>query len=443
MSSFPLWRRLASFGTGVGIYLGAEDLDIAVVRVRPGGAELAGVHRVTGYHERPAAEWGAEALAFLARLGAEKQAAIAVLPRHEALLRLLTLPGLNEADTENAVRFQLDTLHPFGEDEIASGWVRLNATQVAVGIAERRVLEAATTALGEAGLRLACVSFSAPILHAALRVAGAPPSTLLAAWPEPAGGDEYYGESPARPIFSAGFDLPPDRAASLVRAELRADAALDCLPGASLLPWTAPAPAGDPEQTPEPLAASSLLAQAAALAAACPHLGEPLNLLPPEQRVSTSRARYIPTLVLGVLLAITGIALLAQDTWLDRRYLAQLQGEIRKVEPAVRRVQTLDNETAELAQRIRLLDSFRAQSRDDLDTLREVNRLVPPPGWIQQLQINRDSVQVGGEAAQAEALLKVFDESPRLRGATFTMPLNRGQNGELFRLRAQREGAAQ
>jgi hypothetical protein len=438
MTSVPILRRAVSFGTGVGIRLGETTLEIAVVRVRPSGARLAGVHRVEGFRDKPAAEWGAGALAFLKAHGADRQAAIAVLARPEAILRLITLPGVNDEDTAAAVRFQLDSLHPFTEDEAAFGWQRLNHAQVAVGITEQRHIDTITALLSEAGIRLAGISFSGPVLHAALRATGAPPAALLAAWPGESEGLEFYGESPARPLYSAEFDLPPDRAAGLVRAELRIEGDPGCLSLDQLLPW-APPESGESEST----APSCLLAQAAALAAACPHLGEPLNLLPLEQRASSSRARYIPTLVLATLLAVTGGALLAQEAWLDRQYLARLQSEIRNVEPAVARVQKLDEETMALAARIRQLDDFRRQSRADLDAVKEVNRLLPPPAWIQQLQISRDSLQVAGEAAAAEGLLKQFDEAPAFRGATFTMPLNRGQNGELFRLRVQREGAAQ
>lgn len=445
MTSIPVLRRAVSFGTGVGVRFGESTLEIAVARVRPTGARLAGVHRIDGFRDKPAAEWGAAALAFLKSHGADRQAAIVVLPRPDALLRLITLPGVNDEDTAAAVRFQLDSLHPFIEDEVAFGWQRLNNSQVAVGVAEQRHIDSIAALLSEAGIRLAGISFSGPVLHAALRATGAPPSALLAAWPGESEGLEFYGESPAKPLYSAEFDLPPERAADLVRAELRAEGDLECRSLDQLLPWSIPAPgdAGDPETPADAPPPASLLAQAAALAAACPHLGEPLNLLPLAQRASSSRARYIPTLVLATLLALTGGALLAQEAWLDRQYIARLQAEIGKVEPAVARVQTLDEETTALAARIRQLDDFRRQSRADLDAVKEVNRLVPPPAWVQQLQISRDSLQVAGEAAAAEGLLKQFDESPAFRGATFTMPLNRGQNGELFRLRVQREGAAQ
>ncbi len=437
----PVWRRAASFGTGVGVRVGEQDLEVAVVRVRPTGVRPLGAHRVTAFRDRPAAEWGAELLSFLKEFGAEKQAAIAVLPRHEAILRLLSLPNLNNEDTAAAVRFQLDTLHPYGEDEVASGWTRLNQAQVAVGVAGQRVVDLYTALFSEAGLRLAGISFSGAVLHAALRVAGAPGTAVLAAWPGEDQAWEFYGESEARPLFSAGFDMPEERAAALVRAELRVGEDLECRSLEALLPW--PPPADPDAEAAEAMPAADSLAQAAALAAACPHLAEPLNLLPEAQRAVSSRARYIPTLILAVLAALTGGAVLAQETWLDRAYLARLQEEIKKVEPAVARVQALDAETAELAERIRLLDDFRRQSRADLDVLKEVNRLLPPPGWVQQLQVTRDTVQVGGEAPEAEGLLKKFDESAAFRGAAFTMPLTRSANGELFRLRTQREGAAQ
>jgi len=37
--------------------------------------------------------------------------------------------------------------------------------------------------------------------------------------------------------------------------------------------------------------------------------------------------------------------------------------------------------------------------------------------------------------------LKAFDASPLFRETEFTMPLNRGQSGETFRLRTKREAA--
>jgi hypothetical protein len=53
-------RRWLAFGTGVGIEIGPEDLNVVVVRVRPSGASVITAAVVERFRERPAAEWGTE-----------------------------------------------------------------------------------------------------------------------------------------------------------------------------------------------------------------------------------------------------------------------------------------------------------------------------------------------------------------------------------------------
>ena len=56
------------------------------------------------------------------------------------------------------------------------------------------------------------------------------------------------------------------------------------------------------------------------------------------------------------------------------------------------------------------------------------------------MQLSRDSVAVTGEAEQAAALLKVLDSSHQFRGSSFVIPIARGQNGDIFTIRATRQG---
>ena len=61
MSSLPpALRKWLSFGTGVGIEVGPQDLTVSVVRARPSGAELLDSRTIAGFRERPAVEWGRE-----------------------------------------------------------------------------------------------------------------------------------------------------------------------------------------------------------------------------------------------------------------------------------------------------------------------------------------------------------------------------------------------
>ena len=51
-------RKLLAFGSGVGIEIGAKDLEVVVARVRPSSVEVLGHLTIENYAETPAAEWG-------------------------------------------------------------------------------------------------------------------------------------------------------------------------------------------------------------------------------------------------------------------------------------------------------------------------------------------------------------------------------------------------
>ena len=63
------FRKLLAFGSGVGIEIGATDLEVAATRVRPTGIQVLGRLTLENYAQRPAAEWGAEYARFLKTAG--------------------------------------------------------------------------------------------------------------------------------------------------------------------------------------------------------------------------------------------------------------------------------------------------------------------------------------------------------------------------------------
>jgi general secretion pathway protein L len=135
-------------------------------------------------------------------------------------------------------------------------------------------------------------------------------------------------------------------------------------------------------------------------------------------------------------------AVVAYPKYADRQYLALLRAEIHKLEPEARKAVDLDRKIAIAHNRAQTLDTFRARTREDMEGLSEVTKLLTPPTWLTSLQLSRDSVAVSGEAEQAAALLKVLDSSRQLRGSAFVIPIARGQNGDLFTIRAARQGVA-
>jgi hypothetical protein len=165
-------RKLLAFGTGIGVEIGAADLEVVVTRVRPTGIQVLGRLVIAGFAGRPAAEWGAEYAAFLKPLGARHLSATVLLPRREVIVRQLGLPGVASKDVESAIRFQLDSLHPYGEDEVVWGWSPLGYGAVLVGIVRRAVIDRYLELFTAAGIAASSFTFSAAAVHAAIRVHG-------------------------------------------------------------------------------------------------------------------------------------------------------------------------------------------------------------------------------------------------------------------------------
>lgn len=425
-------RNLLVFGTGVGIELGEKDLEIVVARVRPSGAKVLGKTVVADFRTRPVAEWSAEYHAFLKRTGAGYLSATVLLPRSETIVRQIALPGVASKDLEGAIAFQLDSLHPYGDDQILSGWRALENGQVLIGIIQRATLERYIELFAEAGIPLAAFTFSASAAYTAVRLLGTPPAGgFVAVVRTDSDRVEVYGEGPGRPLFSAEFELPVERAVALAAAELRL--APDLPPAG--LEGMLPAPRVNPVEND---LSRNALPYTAALAGACPWLASGANLLPVEHRTSTSRAIVVPTAVLAALVLVVGGASLAYSSFQVRQYLGTLEAQIRQIAPQAQKAGTLDRQIERTRSRTRVLDEFRGRTRVDLEALNELTRLLAAPAWTSGVEISREYVTLQGEAEEAAKLIKVIDASPLFQNSELS-PIGRSGNKEMFRIRTHRE----
>lgn len=427
-------RRLLAVGTGVGIEIGPEELRVVMARVRPSGVEVLGAAGIAGFRRRPAADWGAEYTAFLKAHGGGHLTATALLPRAELIVRQIPLPGVADRDLASALAFQIDALHPYEEHEVCYGWARLpKSPAVLLGIARAGLIDSYAGQFSEAGVKLSSLTFSAAALYSGLRLLAAPPAGGFLAIAACNGQTELYGESPARPLLSAVVDNGAERALVLAAAELRLEGAQP-VPVADLLP----APR---RTTPDYDPSRDALAYAAALAGACPRLALPINLLPPERRAASSRAIYAPSAALATVLAGLLIAFVAQGRIEERRHLEQLTAEIARLEPLARKVAEAEKAAGHAASQVQLLDNFRRRTPADLDVLGELTKLLAPPAWLSALDVTRDHVILAGETEQAALLLRTLDNSKLFQNSEFTLPIARSGGLEIFRIRAQREGA--
>jgi Tfp pilus assembly protein PilN len=419
-----------AFGTGAGIQIAGPDLEIAVARVRPTGVQVLARTTIARFRERPAAQWGGEYSALLGKLGTPHLSATVLLPRPEVIVRQIAMRGVESKDLEAAIAFQLDGINPYGDQEVLFGWTPLGEGSVLVGIVRREIVDRYLELFTEAGIATGSFTFVAAAIHGAMRLSGPPPRDFVAIGRGAGSGIEVYGESQARPVFSAEFDLPPEKAAATAAAELRLAPETAPLALESLLP--------EPRVNPvENDLARNSLPYAAALASACPRLAQAANLLPPERRESASRGIFIPTAVVAAALLIVLCTTLAWPGYEQRQYLKELDAEIAQLRPQAARAATLDRQIDHTRARSLLLAEFRTRTRSDLDAFNELSRLFPLPSWANTVELSRDAALIVGEADQAAPLLKVLDASPLFHDSEFN-GITKMQSTEVFRLRTQR-----
>jgi general secretion pathway protein L len=133
-------------------------------------------------------------------------------------------------------------------------------------------------------------------------------------------------------------------------------------------------------------------------------------------------------------------SVLAYPKYADRQYIELLRNEIHKLEPQARHAVDLDRKIAMARNRTQTLDTFRTRTKEDLEGLSEVTKLLTPPTFLTSMQLSRETLTVTGESEQAAALLKVLDSSRQFRGSSFVIPIARGQGGDLFTIRGTRQG---
>jgi hypothetical protein len=430
------YRKWLAIGTGVGIEIARDQLTATVVRARPSGARILGYFAVSGFREKAAGGWGAEYTAFLKKLGVAHLAATVLLPRDEVMMRPLALPGVSDKDLAAAVRFEIDSMNPFSEEESVFDWARVGASAtILVGVTRHAVLESYKTLFAEAGVTVASFTFSAPAIYSALRLYSTPSPDGFLTLAEEADELEVYGESAARPVYSARLSGSAEKARTLAVAELRLPPETEPSPLHQALPQPKAAPA-------EYNLAAAALGYATALSGAGLTRPISVNLLPREERQASSRLRLVPAIALAVLALLAAGVAIAYPKFADRRYLGLLQAEIRRVEPRARKAVELDRQIAITRNRTQTLDSFRLRTKEDLDALNELTGLLAPPTWLNSLQLTRDSLSISGAGDQAAGLVKLLDGSHQFRGSSFTIPIVPSANGEIFSLRAQRQGVA-
>jgi len=431
LTAIPAFQKWRSFGTGVGIEVGPQDLFVTLSTVRPGGIKVLDTLQILRYRERPAAEWGEDYQQFLKRHKVAHVSAAVVLPANDCISRVIALPGVPDKELSSAVQYQLDGLHPFADEEAAHAFGRLlkpRQFNVSVAIAKNAVIEDYATLFDEAGIPVISFLTPAAAIYSAIRVLQLAPAAQFIATHEDEVGLLVYGESDSHPLYCVLFPGGSDRAVSAAASQMRLPEDVLNATLASLLPEAARNDVGGP------------VSYAASLVSAVPSQAIAVNLLPASRRKTSSPLRWVPTIILMVLLMALGLAFAYYQDYENRKLLEKLDAEIARLQPRVQSVNTINQQIEAATKRLQFLAELAAYPQQDLDSLRELTRLMPMSAYVSRLDLTRTEVGIVGEIDQSLELLRMLDSSPFFKDSEFTSAPGRTPLGkELFQIRSKRE----
>jgi general secretion pathway protein L len=167
-----------------------------------------------------------------------------------------------------------------------------------------------------------------------------------------------------------------------------------------------------------------------------------LNLLPRERRPRTLTRAQWATAALGAVTTILGLVWLITHGSLQDRYLRRVSDEIRRLEPQAKAVEHLAAEVTRQKRLLATIDALEGSGVRPLALLQELTDLVPTDTWLQALTMDRQGVELTGQAAAASQLIPLLEGSKALERVEFTSPVTKAQGKEQFRLRAAWEAPA-
>jgi Tfp pilus assembly protein PilN len=379
------------------------------------------------------------------------------LARPLLTVKTLELPPARGARLTEMVAFELERHVPFPPEDMRFDFTPLARTakgslRVLVAACERRTVEGALRLLEEPRLRPSALTAACHDLPALL---GRGPRTRFAVWAHRAGGStdlvclshgrlELSRTVPAKDADELAVEVAatlqlldwPDCDAIWVSGddavELLMAPALAALAATISDPPLRPSARTFVGQLPEEDVGATMLALAVAFGPRRPAL----NLLPPELRPRTLSAPQLITAGTATVTAMLGLALLVGQGYQQHRYANRLAQAIRALEPEAKSVEAL---SADLAQKKRLLETIQTMERADvraLPILRELTERIPQEAWLRTLNMDKQGIEITGQASAANQLIPLLENSPSLSRVEFTAPVTKAGDKEQFRIKA-------
>ncbi len=178
-----------------------------------------------------------------------------------------------------------------------------------------------------------------------------------------------------------------------------------------------------------------------ALAVAAESRSPALNLLPAAARPWAPSRGQLVTAAMVAVVALLGLSVALVHVVRKERYLGRVTEEIRRLEPEAKAVDALAEELGRKRRVLGALGSAEEGRVPALPVLRELTETLPASAWLQALTMDRQGVELTGQADGASALIPLLEASSQLERVEFTSPVTKAQGKEQFRIRAAWEKA--
>jgi general secretion pathway protein L len=437
-------------GPRAGLYLRDDRLTVVLVSGRRGGVQC--------FALEPGDLPGARIKSELETRQLRPRRMRIGLARPLLTVKVLELPPLGQGQLSEMVAFELERHVPFPPEDMRFDFVQLPAAdtnapaRILVAAAERRTVESALRLLEEPRLKPGALTVACHDLPALLRRGSKTGSVVWAH--RASGATDLLCLDQGRLELSR--TVPVKDAAELAR-EINAtlhvlgwqecgavwisgDDAADTVAAAELQQWGAPV--SEPPWRPAALAliqtlpeedfGGAMLALAVALGSKRPAL----NLLARELRPRTLSTGQLVTAGTATVAVLLGLGLLVGQGYQQHRYAERLSQAIRALDPEVRTVEAL---SADLNQKRRLLEAVRNIEKTDvraLPVLKELTERIPAEAWLRTLTMDKQGMEITGQATAANQLIPLLENSPSLTRVEFTAPVTKAGDKEQFRIKA-------
>jgi Tfp pilus assembly protein PilN len=166
----------------------------------------------------------------------------------------------------------------------------------------------------------------------------------------------------------------------------------------------------------------------------------PVDLLPAERQKRHPQWLLAPTYALVAVNLLLVAILVLRGPLQQKTYSGQLEREVTRLEPEVKKMRKVEEQMKALQRRIDFLGNFRRSDTRILGALNELSTILPKQSWVADFSLKNDVVEITGISDSATALPQLLENSPFFKHVEFVSPIAPDSTGkEVYRIRMQLE----